>query len=486
MRFLYLLILTLSFSNVTAQSSFSILFSSPRDEGPEVIFEDASHNYIGVGQSIDSDTYIYTPKIWVIYNNGDTLTRSYPLSSDTSWVFSDIRQKDDGNYMVTGNIMWQPDYYGNLVVVELDQNFNIVSRKITMLPGMETFYQWKMKYHLGSYYIFACSAGPYSTPAWVGDPYFIKLNANFDTVYTYHTNLSGGQIICDVEFSSDGENFYIFSASYITTPLGLHDQMVVYDTSFNYKYYKDFPSNRYQGMLQANWKTDTTLLIGCNFTSHQSENKQCFSEMDTSLTVKREYFADATDTVDYCAFGTTLDFRSNDSIFYTGIKSARVAFWPQTPSWIRIGMLNGNLQPYFERFYGGDAYYRTCEIIATSDGGALIFALRYDYKTQDLEHDVLFLKVNSEGLITSNKQNFIVPSQPFSVFPNPGQDMLNINLELNNALLKISTMSGNILFTKLLSKGLHQINLQRLTAGNYVISITDNNGITFTQKWIKI
>ena len=484
MRLLSLLILLFFSSNIGAQNSFSILFSSPKDEGPKVIFEDVSQNYIGVGQSIDSDTYIYTPKIWVVYSNGDTLTRSYPLTADTSWVFSDIRQKSDGNYMVTGKIMWQPDYYGNLIVVELDQEFNIVSQKITMLPGMETVYQWEMKKHLGSYYFLACSAGPTSTPAWVGDPYFIKLNANFDTVYTYHTNLSGGQIICDVAFSGDGGSFYIFTDSYL--PGGTLDKMIVYDTLFNYKYHKNFPSNLYSGLIQSKWKTDNTFLIGCNYLSMELESKQCFSEMDTSLVVKREYFADAPDTVDCSGFGTTFDFRSYDSIFYTGIKKARAAFWPNTPSWIRIGMLNSNLQPYFERFYGGDAYYRTCEIIATSDGGALIFALRYDYKTQDLEHDVLFLKVNNEGLITSNDQNLVVPYQPFAIFPNPGHDILNLNLALSNGLLKISDMSGNLLFTKSVVEGLNQINLQKLNAGNYLVSITDKNGTTFSQKWIKI
>ena len=331
MRLLSLLVLVFSFGNVGAQNSFSILFSSPRDEGAEVIFEDASHNYIGVGQSSDSDTYIYTPKIWVVFNNGDTLTRSYPLTSDTSWVFLDIRQKSDGNYMVTGTIMWQPDYYENLVVVELDQGFNIVSRKITLLPGMETLGQWKMKKHLGSYYVFACTAGPTSTPAWVGDPYFIKLNANFDTVYTFHTKLSGGQIICDVEFSRDGGDFYIFSDSYM--PGGKRDKMIVYDTLFNYKYYRSFPSNSYAGLIQGNWLTDTTLLIGCCYNEFYSgEEKHCLAEMDTLLVVKREYFADAPDTVDLCGLGTNFAFRSNDSIFYTGIKKARIAFWPNTPS----------------------------------------------------------------------------------------------------------------------------------------------------------
>jgi hypothetical protein len=58
-----------------------------------------------------------------------------------------------------------------------------------------------------------------------------------------------------------------------------------------------------------------------------------------------------------------------------------------------------------EKYIGGDAYYRFCNLTATSDGGLLITAMRYDYLTQDHERDAYIFKFDSIDLTVGIDEN---------------------------------------------------------------------------------
>lgn len=200
---------------VNAQTTFSVLFKNPLNEGVWSMIEDANKDYIAVGQSIAWSYESMSGKVWKIGVNGDTISRTYHFG-DTATGFLDIRQLNNGNYLVTGTIMWQPDYYENLLLLELNQDLSIVNKKIILLPGMEHTRGWVMKKLLNSYYIITATAGPNSMTSEIGDPYFIKLNANFDTVLSYHVKLPGDQVADDILFSSDSSQFFVFGQSYIS------------------------------------------------------------------------------------------------------------------------------------------------------------------------------------------------------------------------------------------------------------------------------
>lgn len=470
---------------VQAQNTFSVLFKNPLNEGVWSMIEDTNKDYIAVGQGNAWSYESMSGKVWKIGVNGDTLSRTYHFG-DSAAGFQDIRQLNNGNYLVTGTIMWQPDYYENLLLLEINQDLGIVNKKIILLPGMEHTRGWVMKKLLNSYYIITATAGPNSMTSEIGDPYFIKLNANFDTVLSYHVKLPGDQVADDILFSSDSSQFFVFGQSYISLGGGGLQEKVVYDTSFNFIGYKVFPSDQYRGYNQAKWITDTTFIMGCNYLSYQDFNDyQCFMEMDTALQIHNENHIGVPDSNDYCGASNTFDFYTTDSIHFAGTKNVIIDFWPQDPSWIRTGILNRELQPYHERFYGGDAYYFTYGIICTSDGGSLICAQRYDYLTQYYEHDMFFLKLNNEGLITEIKDNEICPYRPFSLYPNPGSNILNISLVLPTATFSLSDMNGKIFIRKQIKSGENKIDCSRLQPGTYLIKIIDIKGESFTQKWIK-
>jgi len=77
--------------------------------------------------------------------------------------------------------------------------------------------------------------------------------------------------------------------------------------------------------------------------------------------------------------------------------------------------------------------------------------------------------------------NELYTYKPFSVFPCPVVDILNINLNIQSGLIKILDISGREMFTKGFSSS---VDVEYLEKGIYLISITENNTV-YQSKFIK-
>lgn len=467
------------------QNTFSVLFQKTNStDSPDMMIENSTHDYIAVGTFLNEWTLQNSAGIWIIKNNGDTMSKEYRFNDSTS-IFAYIEQIPNGNYKVLGSIMHPPDYFSDLLILELDGNFNIVNQKVIQLPGMETFYSWKMKRFLNSYYLLASTAGPTSTPTWIGDPYFIKFNSEFDTIQTHHLKLSGRQAIDDFIVAHDSSHLIAFAGSYIPQPSGYGKNNEVYiDTNLNITGYRLF-SVRFD-TFQADWITDSTFLLACNsYTTPDYLYNQCFLKTDTLMQIFQEQQFGIPDTNDWRALLTTFVRDSTGNIYFLGSKNGIPTFWPTEPSWLRVGMMNSSFEPVFERFYGGDAYYLPMLVIRTSDSGLLIYAKRYDWNNHLNFNDAFFLKVNSEGLLTGVPDEHICPYKPFTLSPNPGNSYFEIKLILPEAILKLTDLSGKTLFSKQIVQGNTMVDCTGFPLGIYLVTIVNPNGDVFTQKWIK-
>ncbi|MCX6824036.1 MAG: T9SS type A sorting domain-containing protein [candidate division SR1 bacterium] len=74
-----------------------------------------------------------------------------------------------------------------------------------------------------------------------------------------------------------------------------------------------------------------------------------------------------------------------------------------------------------------------------------------------------------QSILTSVQEVSIIP---FSVFPNPATDELNVNIEMVDFQIEISNIFGQVLLTEHNTKVL---NVSNLSQGAYIISITANN-----------
>lgn len=469
-----------------AQNTFSFCFPKAGYETAYYLIEDSQNSIIAVGTQLVGNNPS-DGAIWKIDSNNDTLTRAYDFGN-MNVQFTYIEESDTG-YLVVGLIQDTIDTeVSNILVLKLNNNLDIAWQKVIIQNyGFES---WKFKKHDGYYYMMS-SAFQNSGYA---DPYFMKLNSNFDTVRTYRSGyMLGGQYIDDFMFSKDGSQIYVFGTSFISLPYGEYrDEIVFYDTAFNYLGYNLFPQDGvngfYSNYMQGKWMTDTTFLMYCNYIpSSDNMIEQCFMEMDTAMNISNRIFIGVPDTNDVgCLTSHTYSFSNPDSIHFAGTKNFIVSFQPDEISRLRIGMLNRQLQPYYMHYYGGDAQYWIEFVMHTRDGGMVIHARRLeDFTYTESDWDAFFLKVNSEGLITGTTATEICPLRTFLLSPNPGSEQVRLSLALPKAELKVFDISGRLVRQQPLHEGENTIQTSGLPQGIYLFSVIGSNNITNSQKWIK-
>lgn len=483
--------------SVFGQSNFINLFRFPEDEQLYDLTELADGSVIAVGRCAEQWYLPETRKgrIWEIEPDGDTLSKTI-IYGDTGVYFDYVTQKENGNILIIGKAFVPPTYQVcPLLVAEFTPDLHEVYHKMISTPyGVDHTLKFAQPY--GRFYHLYTVIGPYYVN---GNLVRIIMDSNMDTVKCQVNNASFSQglfLLNSVYPSKDSSQLYLFAN---VTPYGLSaTQLLVFDSSFNFIRYKDFPFIWKSGIfvdysrrITVKFNSDSTFIAGSNhFRTNENENTQFedvgFSLLDTTLTEVPISYIQNDDTIDCMVdSGPSFDFRDPDSILFVFTRNRIIDWYPEYPSWICAGMLDKNLQPRFLNYYGGDAFYDGCSFAMAKDGGYIIGARRYDWTTQYQEYDIVIMKLNSSGTITSQHPPAICPEGVFSVYPNPATDRVDVYSLLNNVNLQISDTEGSILLSTQLTKGNNSIDITKLSPGVYVFSVQTTGNQIFTKKLIK-
>ena len=142
-------------------------------------------------------------------------------------------------------------------------------------------------------------------------------------------------------------------------------------------------------------------------------------------------------------------------------------------------------------FYGGDAVYCPCEIIATSDGGSIVTGFSYDYINNlplyEYELDIFALKVNSEGLITDLPDDSPYKAHDAIVYPNPGSEEVIVHSgpQIEGAVFTLFDMQGKVVLSQTIHSTEQHFDTKNLSSGTYPWRITFKNKVIENGKWIK-
>jgi len=156
--------------------------------------------------------------------------------------------------------------------------------------------------------------------------------------------------------------------------------------------------------------------------------------------------------------------------------------------WIMLYKLSYNGDVKWQHFYKGKVNYMPYKILATDDGGALIFSTKYDWNDPiPNQRDVHILKVDSTGWYEGMPVGI---SEQFSfnqvlVYPNPVNDKVHFVLGLyNNLELNIYNVSGELVHNMFLENS-KTLDLSFLQSGVYIYNLKGENGFFEKGKIIK-
>ena len=136
--------------------------------------------------------------------------------------------------------------------------------------------------------------------------------------------------------------------------------------------------------------------------------------------------------------------------------------------------------------YGRDAYYELNGLLATDDGGCIMYGTRYTVNALR-KFDAYILIVNADGLITS-ESTIPLALQTVTVFPNPSNGLVHFDYKepLRDIQIRVVDVKGSIVHQVKQSDGvLPDIDLSFLNNGVYFIQILEQNRLFSVSRWVK-
>jgi len=481
------LLLTLLFP-VKAQSTYELLLPTDTRTGSVMAIDD---NNGGIITLISTVTGITGPWEYLqgyvleISATGDTTSHHYSFH-DTAFFLNRIHRLNNGGYIVTGRSAPPNTSAIGLLLIGLDDGFNL---------------QWAKHYPYSTYnndvWVYniyqdgdtlIMPAGRCEFPCGSLYPMFLKTDLNGNILQeVFHDNplLDSGQP--SYLLGIDRETIYMFADGLIGGVTG--PSYSAFNKEFQYLYTlplipQDYSSWRYYNT----WSPDSIMLM--SYLSARTEENHhdkdvWLARYDTAFNLLNRANFGSVDTLDYTPFGGAgIGSLHPDTIFFAGFKNAALTLpGPSKVSWLMAGQVDRQLQSRFLHYIGGDAYYETRYMLPLSDGGFLIHAGKLNRATQ--LYDAYFIKLNREGLITSNKTGLNLIKRAF-LSPNPAKEYLSVECWLTSAEAILFSLTGVEITTFKLEQGTTMLPLQNLKPGMYLLNISvPGKGVIETHKFIK-
>ncbi|RLD80587.1 MAG: hypothetical protein DRJ15_06640 [Bacteroidetes bacterium] len=234
------------------------------------------------------------------------------------------------------------------------------------------------------------------------------------------------------------------------------------------------------------WDTDTSFYLTGEWNGGSDHDIGLYKQKHPIDSTNSLFKSWGTSCLDIPASGA-LDFNHKDSIFIGGTKCYGI-FFGTWPSWYYVLQTDSNLNIRWERFYGGDAYYKMQKIIAAKDGGCIIAGTRYDYQNvTEEELDIHVLKLNSEGLLVSTPEEPAIEMREALVFPNPGTNHLKVRIAAHykKSNFELYDISGKIVLSEQIIGKWGEVNTVAFKSGTYVYRIYNEEGLFESGKWLK-
>jgi hypothetical protein len=487
MKLLFILVLFFSIPNgLFAQSSFSINIINEEEQGVTGQVELRKGNYwfyyFREGftlQPKDMKGYIFR-----INDLGDTSSIALN-SSDTIRFLFGISRISENEFIAVGNQMDPPFSSTKMLVLKLDSNLNILSKKSYQLSGYGRLSSLNilkksntLLYLTGSIYI--------GNDLVLTKPYLIKINSSGDTLSTKYLDGTSMAGFTNSVFSQDSTQIWMFGAGYGSI---ISTCRLATDTNFQIKTITALGANSNGPvsfpLVGKTYNNDSVLILGTYLMAlqHPQNNDLGITKTDTALQSAPIHYFGKIDTIDYAADFSGLDFINYDSIFYAGTHNIIPFYYSNGVSWIMTGMLDHNLNSRYENYYGGDAYYRTALVTATMDGGSLITAIRH--APVSYHQDIWILKLTPDGVLTNVNSLKTQEYKRVLIYPNPGEDHFFARTGLKNATLRLFDLNSKAIGSYQLKQGVTSIKCSTLVKGIYLYEILINNQIIEAGKWIK-
>jgi len=452
----------------------TVKFATEANEVNGFTIMDSDFNFISFFSSKHPDSLLFSTYLYKFNNDGDTLFSRQFLKEDTVVGISNIVQCNTNpiEYFMYAICYKKGDDPRNTfsVFYKIDEEFDVI---------------WEKLYHLRPGIL--SSSDGYPKILQKKDDGFIfatNLGANYHLVlfemssigdsmnYRYYQGDSAGMYLSDFIYNYD-------STAYLALTTWAHPdgtfriaQAISIDTNLNQTHVYYFPKY-FDDIIVAKVAPSGNYIAGGGYfetTYPQGESSMAVYKLDTGFNLLGNCFVGDPDfDIRKDPGYVSMDFYDPNSIFVAGTFDFDIGIWINHPSWIVIGKVDSNMNLLTEKYIGGDAYYRFNTITATNDGGIFIGASRYDYLTQDHEHDAYYYRFDSiEMTVAIDERNEESILQNAIVYPNPASKSFFVRTSCLRSELILFNVNGEKVLTQSITGLVTEIKSVSLPSGVYI------------------
>jgi len=242
--------------------------------------------------------------------------------------------------------------------------------------------------------------------------------------------------------------------------------------------YTEYPFG-FMPRMSFHGNNDTTFYIAGRHTSGLKEDIRnlSFLEINHYGEIMNQHIYNVDSNILYSF--KTFDVNNEHIYFGTNIPFNEPSLFQARARWILMYKLELSGEVIWQRFYNnGSVNYMPYRILATPDGGALIFSTRYDWNDPyTYQRDVHILKIDSDGnYIPVGMDKPKTNMKQILVYPNPTKDKINFSFGLYNGLtINIYNLQGTQVFSKLFNHS-PTIDLSTFASGIYIYTISNEKG----------
>jgi hypothetical protein len=419
---------------------------------------------------------IYAANIMKLDAYGNLIHQNILRYNGNSSGLTSIIQLSENRFVLSGATY--PGPAGNLWICTIDSSLNVIAQKSYIL-GTYSLHFNKMKLdHQNNILVFGIIDSlsiPYS--------FIFKLTPNMDSIAyrIYNEHWSEEQ---DLIERSDHKGYYFLVNGFVSTGSG---KILSLDTAFNIEKITELTEGiGYHGTLKL---MDSTHIIVCGErapTGNMNKMSIGVQLYDTNFNLIHYSFYGKTDTVELPALVKSLDFIDPSSVFIGGTYYWQLYTFETVDNWYMLNNIDASFNLKWEKLYGGDGYYWLYGILATRDGGCLMYGTFWDYHNNpDYTRYIRLIKVSKDGLLSDKNGNPGDKAMEVILYPNPGTDRIIVESALKNLMVSFFDVTGNCVVKKSIQSMVESLDVSELSSGIYFYRFTCGDKVIDSGKWIK-
>ncbi|MBL7817320.1 MAG: T9SS type A sorting domain-containing protein [Saprospiraceae bacterium] len=456
-----------------ASAQINVTYAMANDSRLSQIIKQSNGNYLIVINDINKiqRPFIVNAKILEINSRGnfiDSLIFASKGSNLNSYIDRLIPFSD--GYIGLGQITNRLDSRVSFWVFRLNQKLQLIQD--TLVPLARSMTAPAFAFDRDSNIIF--SSGNLSVPI-----YFGKIDKK-GNVFSWKVDSS--------EFLIPSSSLIVRKDSLLYTVF-TDKEFITFDTAFN-KIHKTpivFSAGFNATVTPLN---DSTFSIAGRTTLTSLYGWRQFFGITTvsGRIIFRNIYSTSVDTAIWGAFNYGADSTKQSEWYWGGTYNYILGSDGRAPvaSSFILHKLNRDYSIKWTKRYGGDAYYEMYGVLTTDDGGCIMYGTRYDYNSVP-KYDAYILKVNGEGLITS-ESSIPLSINNLHIYPNPSSGLVNFDYKepLKDVQIRVIDTKGSLVHQVKIAEGLlPTLDLSFLNKGVYFIQIMEQNRLFAMTKWVK-